>query len=131
MTMKINHVLVYGSLRAGQYAEHKMDDCEYIGLVDVPGVMYSLGAFPGVKLGGDDTFVAELYYVPDNYVPDIIAALDNYEGYYPKYPDASLYIRKTVKINDVYAYIYEVNREPSATSRIHGGDWCKKITRII
>ena len=118
----VNHVLVYGTLRRDERASYMMDGCKFLNVVSVPGQMFSLGAFPGIKLvRGDDRFVAELYELDDD--PATLAGLDNYEGYHKLHPKASLYLRKVVTVQGIDAYVYEYNGNPNPQARIYGGDW--------
>jgi gamma-glutamylcyclotransferase (GGCT)/AIG2-like uncharacterized protein YtfP len=93
---------VYGTLRPGNSQPIK-----------VPGSMYDLGWFPGVKLGGTTEFLAEKIEVED------ISAVDGYEGYNPDEPEMSLYIRRPF----LDGFIYEFNREVSEDKRVVSGDW--------
>lgn len=95
----MHNVLVYGTLRPGNKRK-----------VEVPGAMYDLGSFPGIRLDRPDhTFVAELVTVDD----ETLTRLDSYEGYYPDSPEHSLYLRKRY-VNtekDIDAWVYEYNSD--------------------
>lgn len=105
----MHNVLVYGTLRPGTGRP-----------VTVKGTIFDLGSFPGVKLGEDGIFIAELVTVDD----ETLKRLDRYEGFYESSPEASLYIRRryTDVTQDVDAWIYEFNHEASGRE-VLGGDW--------
>jgi gamma-glutamylcyclotransferase (GGCT)/AIG2-like uncharacterized protein YtfP len=92
----------YGTLRPG--------DTE---VIPVRGTLYDLGWFPGIKVGGDRFVMCERVIVDD------ITATDQYEGYDPRYPDESLYIRREF----LDGYIYEFNRDINPNKVILSGDW--------
>jgi gamma-glutamylcyclotransferase (GGCT)/AIG2-like uncharacterized protein YtfP len=116
-----HQVLVYGTLRPGTAPT-----------VTIPGVMFNLGSYPGIKLEeaasaavgstlGQHTFTAEIVEVSD----EVLARLDQYEGYYEDAPEASLYIRRRyVDVeNGVDAWIYEYNNDFDPDRRVECGDW--------
>ena len=92
----------YGTLRPGS------DDT-----VLIDGSLYDLGWFPGIKLGEPGKVVCEKITVND------ISQTDAYEGYNPRYPDESLYIRKPFKDG----WIYEYNGRVNPIKLIQSGDW--------
>lgn len=110
------HVLyVYGTLRTGKGPT-----------VRIPGVMYDLGWFPGVKLDRSTnigpTFVAERTEVGDKE----LELFDKYEGYRPDDPEGSLYVRVPIFEREAEyfrGWIYEYNRPVPDNSVIEGGDW--------
>lgn len=109
------HVLyVYGTLRTGKGPT-----------VRIPGVMYDLGWFPGVKLDRSTnvgpTFVAERIEVSD----DRLKRFDKYEGYRPDDPEGSLYVRVPV----LDGWIYEYNRPVAGNLVIEDGDWLRYYKR--
>jgi gamma-glutamylcyclotransferase (GGCT)/AIG2-like uncharacterized protein YtfP len=101
------HILyVYGTLRPGKTPTF-----------EVPGILYDLGHFPGIKLHPeiDERVVCEQIYVSN------LASVDRYEGYNPDRPQHSLYIRKPY----LDGWIYEFNQKVCADDKIVGGDWLK------
>lgn len=101
------HILyVYGTLRPGNTPTFL-----------VPGILYDLGHFPGIKLaeGIEETVVCEQIYVTN------LESVDRYEGYNPDRPQHSLYIRKPY----LDGWIYEFNQKVSTDDKIVGGDWLK------
>lgn len=110
-------LFVYGTLRPGGR--------ETFG---VPGKLYDLGWFPGIKLGGEGTVVCERVPVTD------WAPVDRYEGYNPDDLEGSLYIRRPylllTEVGNFEGFIYEFNRDITKGWRggftpklIESGDW--------
>lgn len=97
-------VYAYGTLRPGIFET-----------VEIPGEMYDLGWYPGVKLGvgSDSKFIAEKIEVEN------LDAVDRYEGYSEKHPEGSLYIRRPY----LDGWIYEFNREVNPLRQVLSGDW--------
>ena len=81
----------------------------------VKGVLYDLGRFPGIKLGGEDFVVCGKVTVKD------WGPVDRYEGYDPDDHERSLYIR----VPYLDGFIYEFNRPVDGYPVIPGGDWAK------
>lgn len=112
-------VLVYGTLRPFTNKN----------IVRVPGHLYDLGSFPGLKLdNSSDTMVTcESIEVTD----EELERLDMYEGYDPSDPDNSLYIRRKL---DWGPFIYEYN-DPWGNlpkkSIVPSGDWADVSTRSV
>jgi gamma-glutamylcyclotransferase (GGCT)/AIG2-like uncharacterized protein YtfP len=107
----MHNVLVYGTLRPGTTTP-----------VTIPGQMFSLGGFPGVRLTDEPgfTFQAEIVEVDD----ETLARLDQYEGYYESSPENSLYIRQrfTDPERGIDAWVYEYNHE-RVGEQVPDGDW--------
>lgn len=126
-----DYVAVYGSLRRGMQAETKMQRMEFVDQGVLQASLYALGWYPGIKFEDNkNTTVVEVYKVPEDarLREAILFDLDGYEGYSPKNPEGSLFVRRTavVKMDDetdltcyVYEYNYPVNRAPLVES----GDW--------
>lgn len=107
---KRHAVYVYGTLRPG------LNTDTFI----VPGVMYDLGHYPGIKLSEDsvaNTVLCERIEVDD----EGLKRLDGYEGYCPSDPDSSLYLR----VSFLDGWIYEYNGHPDNRPKVVGGDWLK------
>ena len=108
-------IFVYGSLRPGKSET-----------VTVPGQMFALGWFPGAvninenEVDDQPHFVAEVIEVDD----EMLARLDQYEGYDPRHPEHSLYVRKKYKDGFIYQYNGNVNgRLPVPTNLAGACDW--------
>lgn len=106
--MTLGHlVYVYGTLRPGGSDLHM-----------VPGVMYNMGHYPGVRIMSPTAgkfVVCERIEVSDTR----LAQLDHYEGYRPDDPARSLYLR----VPYLDGYIYEYNQSLDDRKVIEGGDW--------
>lgn len=105
--MKPHKIYVYGTLRPGGDKT-----------VQIPGIMYDLGGFPGIKLMAPDcgSFVTGEIIEADDAK---LKQLDRYEGYNPCSPETSLYLRKPY----LDGYIYEYNANTVNVSVIKSGDW--------
>lgn len=100
-------ILVYGTLRPG--------DTE---TVLVPGVLYDLGWYPGIRLlsPDDGKFVTcEVREVSDEGLEEF----DTYEGYDADNPEGSLYLR--VPFEDKHIYVY--NQDFGSRPVVESGDW--------
>lgn len=105
--MKKHKLYVYGTLRPGGAVTHL-----------VPGELYELGWYPGIKLLAPDAHkwvVTECIEVDDEQLKN----LDMYEGYDPKNEGGSLYIRKPYLGGWIYVYNDSFNGRPL----IESGDW--------
>lgn len=94
---KIHHMLLYGTLCAGEPAHERLglhEALTFQGRRRVPGTLYDLGPYPGLVLGSG-TAPAELYRIDD---PAIIAHVDSYEGHDPGDPSASLFVRTVLAV---------------------------------
>lgn len=117
------HIVVYGTLMTGQRAHRLMVACEVEGTVKVPGTMYELVGFPGVKLGGKSTFRGELYKLPDDLTRCglTIQRLDSYESCPP------MYTRRVVDVEhggrQLKAFVYEFNGQLPDEDIVPSGNW--------
>ncbi|MFB6283159.1 MAG: gamma-glutamylcyclotransferase [Halobacteria archaeon] len=93
------YIANYGTLKR-EYIR-KLDDAvynqvknklRYLGTCYIPGRLYEVGNYPGLKLGGADMekVEVELYEILES---DIIDTLDRYEGYIPSDPGSSLFLK--------------------------------------
>lgn len=107
-------VYVYGTLRPGTKE-----------VVEIPGELRDMGAFPGAILKAPDAgsfFKAEVIEVDDK----TLARLDQYEGYRPDSPMRSLYLR----VPYLDGYIYTYNGDMSDRPLVKDGDWLKHKERL-
>lgn len=115
MTSKLNRVYVYGTLMTGEGER-----------ASVPGLLYDLGWYPGIKLLKDEPDApqvrAEVRLVDDKQ----LERFDAYEGYYPDQESSSLYVRRPFRDG----FIYEYNRTPKDEQRIESGDWQDHRARL-
>lgn len=117
-----NIVAVYGTLRYGGSANNLMEGCEHLGRDTINGKLYSLGAYPGIKLGGAETVVVDIYSIPS---PVVLERLDRYEGYFKDDHTNSLYVRKEVMTNEsgLTVWCYEFVEEVYDELPVPSGDW--------
>lgn len=109
---KLTVLYVYGTLRPG-IKEHE---------VNIPGLMYDLGYYPGVLVTEHLTPRNRLVRCEKVFVTDEeLAQIDGYEGYHEKAPGSSLFRR--VKFRD--GFIYEYNQPIGSRLPIEGSpqDW--------
>lgn len=132
-----DYIAVYGSLRRGMQAATKMDRIEFVGQGAINASLYALGWYPGIKL--DDTgnvTVVDVFKLPEapRLREAILFDLDTYEGYNPKYPEGSLFVRKTVNLavpvlpfnresKHPPVYVYEYNCPTNRAPIVENGDW--------
>lgn len=95
-------VYVYGTLRPG-WSEP----------VRIPGQIFDLGRFPGLRMDLPGEVVCEKVEIED------LASVDRYEGYRPDDEPGSLYIRRPFRDG----WIYEFSRSIDGYEPIESGDW--------
>lgn len=125
-----NYIAVYGSLRKGMQAESKMQRMEFVGKGAINASLYALGWYPGVKLETGRETVVDVFKLSENenLRQAILQDLDNYEGYSPRFPQNSLFLRKTVQVkmgdsSNVEAFVYEYNPPVNRAPVVENGDW--------
>ncbi len=118
-------IVLYGSLMRGFGAVDALgiaSRLRFVGPCVCRGELYDLGDYPGLR-AGEARVVAELHAVLDD---DLISVLDEFEGYSPKRPRESLYLRERINLVepvDAEAWIYLYNAVPDAATRVTSGDW--------
>lgn len=122
-----HRVFVYGTLRRGgsRAIEDHFAPARLIACGTIPGTLYALGAYPGLRLRGDCQILGEIYEIDEK----VLKALDAYEGYCPDRSQISQYQRHTVDVTadsggTIACDIYETS-EPLTTGcpEIPDGDW--------
>jgi gamma-glutamylcyclotransferase (GGCT)/AIG2-like uncharacterized protein YtfP len=117
---------VYGTLRRGD--DNDITRLEpaprLVGHARIKGVMYHLGGYPGMTLGGDQDIVGEVYAVG----PVLEAKLDAIESEYPAQADE--YAKRDISVvvdgQALACCVYEIN--PAYTVGkpvIASGDWVR------
>lgn len=118
------HVFVYGTLRAGGSNDIRrfVPAPEHVGEASIAGVLYDLGAYPGLVLGGASRVRGEVYRI----APKLETALDRLEAVADD--DSGEYIRREVEVlvgrRVLRCLVYEIH--PSRIERrpvIASGDW--------
>lgn len=129
--MSDEHLFVYGTLRRG--FEHPMADllarqADYVGLGRFQGYLYDLGSYPGVKIAphATDIVVGDVYRLSRPRY--LLKQFDRYEGYNPRKPAWSPYLRQRVSITmaegqTLSAWIYLYNRPIHHYKLIEAGDY--------
>lgn len=106
-------LFVYGTLKRGFPANHRLNGCTYLRDATIFGYsMYNIGRYPGIVPGSESASIeGELYDVPEEKIPE----LDWYEGH----PD--LYVRTPVPNTDIEVYVY--NKSVEGLERIPTGNY--------
>lgn len=118
-----NIVLTYGSLRKGFHNHGLLGMSKFLGMTDVPGKMYSLGSFPGVRLDEPGSVKCEVYEVDDL----TLKRLDKLEGYRDKMSRTNFYDRLPVRFSldgeSRIGEIYQINEHYTDREVVPSGDW--------
>jgi gamma-glutamylcyclotransferase (GGCT)/AIG2-like uncharacterized protein YtfP len=105
------HVFVYGTLRRGEANDiNRLSPApRWVGQGVITGVMYHLGAYPGVVLGPGGAVVGEVYAVE----PALERVLDEIEEVFPQRRDEYFKreVRVTVGDQQLDCLVYEINVE--------------------
>ena len=118
-------VAVYGTLRRGDDNDitRMLPAPTFVGEGRLAGVMYHLGAYPGVVLGGPTQVVAEVYRIS----AELERQLDELEAVYPQQSDeyAKRHVRvTTLQGETLECIVYEINpRYIQGAAAIPSGDW--------
>lgn len=112
---------MYGTLRKGEGNHPLLNGCKYVGETKVPGFMYDLGYYPGVKLvSPSDKYVGKVPYITCEVYevdPGTLERLDRLEGV--------PYLYDRMELPDG-TFIYEFQHEVEDNQHIPGGDWCNR-----
>jgi gamma-glutamylcyclotransferase (GGCT)/AIG2-like uncharacterized protein YtfP len=94
----------------------------------VRGVLYDLGGYPGAVADprAKGKITGTVMDLPEE--EGLLEQLDQYEGFDPRSPEASEYIRErqTVELVDggsLECWFYRYNREPRNLPRVESGEW--------
>lgn len=117
---------VYGTLRKGDSNDitRLQPAPRYVGTARIKGVMFHLGGYPGVTLGGSKDILGEVYAVDAT----LEAKLDAIESEYPAQPDEYAKRAITVQVDGraLDCFVYEINpRFAVGKPVIASGDWVK------
>jgi len=124
-----DRLFVYGTLQPPSSIP-LADRLAVIGPARVRGRLYDLGPYPGL-IPADDAdadWVHGLLCALPSEDPDLLADLDDYEGYDPTDPVGSLFVRErgTARVesgNDIPCWVYRYNRPVDAHARLVNGRW--------
>lgn len=131
-------VFVYGTLRAGEHNDHRLEDAEFVGYGTLLGgyKMIDLGSFPAVveDEGAEWAMAGEVYEVDER---TLLGSLDNLEGVDRRDPEdrngesRGIYYRREldVIVDDepvkAWVYLMREHRTWGDAEEIGGGDWIK------
>jgi len=123
-------VFVYGTLRKGQRNDINLYQPQplYIGSAGVKGQLYNRGWYPGMRLGGEQSVLGEVYQVS----AQLLAQLDELEEVAPV--PSGEYQRIQIKVEcagqQLLCEIYELSAHCAAQSTvIEEGDWVKFVAQ--
>ncbi|MEQ1659177.1 MAG: gamma-glutamylcyclotransferase family protein [Hylemonella sp.] len=121
------HVFVYGTLRRGEANDiNRLRPApRYLGQARICGVLYDLGPYPGLVLGGTDPVLGEVYAI----VPELERQLDVIEAVAPV--PSGEYARRHVELvldgRPLRCLVYEIDPlRVSGRPRITTGDWLRR-----
>lgn len=125
----VTHVFAYGTLRRGQANDitRLLPPPAWLGVAEVAGTLYDLGAYPGVVLGGASRVRGEVYAIS----AELERRLDEIECLYPEQTDE--YFKRVlavpvsvagggVSVTDCICYEYNP-RHLRGAPVIASGDW--------
>jgi gamma-glutamylcyclotransferase (GGCT)/AIG2-like uncharacterized protein YtfP len=121
------HVFVYGTLRRGEANDinHLSPVPWFVGNGVITGVMYHLGAYPGVVLAPGGAVVGEVYVIE----PALERVLDEIEEVFPQRRDEYFKreVRVTVGNRQLDCLVYEINAAyVKGRPVIASGDWVQE-----
>ena len=118
------YVFVYGTLRAGGSNDIRRfgPAPELVGMTGLAGVLYDLGPYPGMVLGGPFDVRGEVYSI----TPRVEAALDELEAVADD--DSGEYIKREIEVavdgRTLPCLVYEIHPARIADRAvIASGDW--------
>ena len=122
-------VFFYGTLMTGFDRRRRlgMDDrLSFHGRGSIEAALFDLGLYPAAVPAAGTRVRGEIFEIADE--DEVLAALDEIEGYQPASPDASLYVRRRVPVAfddgaaaEAWAYFY--NAPLGRAPRIASGDY--------
>jgi len=123
-------VFVYGTLRKGQLNDINLYQPQplYIGSTCVKGQLYNCGWYPGMRLGGEQSVLGEVYQVS----AQLLAQLDELEEVAPVPSGEYQRIQMEVECagQELICCIYELSEHCAAQSTLLAeGDWVKFVAQ--
>ena len=118
------HVFVYGTLRRGgsnDIARYSPAP-DFVGNAVIHATLYSLGAYPGAVLGGQNRVLGEVYRI----TPEVEVALDHLEGV--REDGSGEYLKRELELRvagrELRCLVYEIHpRRIAGAGVIASGDW--------
>ena len=129
-------VFFYGTLMAGFDRRRRAgidSKLSYVGRGAIRAALFDLGIYPAAVPSDDGSRVwGELYEMLD--APEVLAALDEIEGFRPGEPTHSLYVRTPTDAatgdgRTIEAWAYFYNAPLGRASRILSGDYLEHLKR--
>lgn len=128
-----NYLFVYGTLQP-HCVPAKMasvvEKLQSIGPGFLHGTLYDLGGYPGAVPDPALTqrITGTVLKLPQD--PSLMQLLDAYEGFDPRSPDTSEFIREVRRVqvatgDTIECWFYRYNRKPDPLSAIRSGKWQK------
>ena len=124
-------MFIYATLRRGELNDiNRLKPVPvFIGEATVNGDLYHLGNYPGIRLGGQNKVLGEVYQI----TAELERRLDEIEGLLPQ--PTGEYLRREIVVQcaggDFGCLIYEVTAaRSSGRNVISSGDWVKREADI-
>lgn len=112
-------VFVYGTLKKGLHNHRLLQEAEFVGTGEAPGVVYKTKThgYPFAKPSDDvDCWIkGEVYRVTD----DDLRRLDSLEGH-PRFYERSLVVLRSGEVAGIYYYHHRIREEHTACQ---DGEW--------
>lgn len=127
-------IFFYGTLMAGFDRRRRAgidDRLKYVGRAHIRGHLFDLGIYPAAVPAPDGQVWGEVYGT--DAPQEVLAALDDIEGYRAEDPDKSLYTRQRAKVilpdgQADEAWVYFYNAPLGQAPRIESGDYLAHVT---
>ncbi|CAN7257525.1 gamma-glutamylcyclotransferase family protein [Acidovorax delafieldii] len=123
------HVFVYGTLRRGGSNDitRLLPAPHWVGFAQVPGVLFHLGAYPGMTLRGDQPVHGEVYAI-EPALEEVLDAIEGLTGDHPTDEYLKREIVVTVEGQRLSCLVYEIHpRYTEGARRIEHGDWLRAV----
>ncbi|MEL7533689.1 MAG: gamma-glutamylcyclotransferase family protein [Bacteroidota bacterium] len=117
----------YGSLKQSFAVQDELGirhSLRFIEEAKMEGKLYDLGDYPAL-IAGKGTVHGEIFEILDD---QVFAILDQYEGYDPKSPETSLYVRELTCCAERLVWVYVFQEDLRFAERLVGGLWPREST---
>ena len=126
-------VFFYGTLMAGFDRRRRAGidgKLTYVGRGSITAALFDLGIYPAAVPSPDGRVWGEVYAMADS--AEVLAALDDIEGYRSDDPDRSLYSREQTEVTlpdgtRARAWVYFYNAPLGRAPRIPSGDYLEHV----
>lgn len=126
-------VFFYGTLMAGFDRRRRAgidSKLTYVGRGAIRAALFDLGLYPAAVPAPEGHVWGEVYEMVDR--DEVLAALDEIEGYRPDDPDRSLYVRQQTEVvlpdgSVAMAHVYFYNAPLGRAPRIRSGDYLEHV----